>query len=48
MPVEARLDRLEARFDQMMTILIDIRATLKDLDRRVTVLEQRSFPIMHG
>ena len=46
--VERHIDRLAVREDEIRSILRDIQSTLKDLDRRVMALEQRSSPIVRG
>ncbi len=39
-----RIDDLRA---EIMPILRDMQASLKDLERRVTIIEERTGPIVH-
>lgn len=41
-------DALSSQINEMMAILRDIQAQLRDLDRRVTRLEERSSPVVRG
>ncbi len=46
--VHRRFDDVHRRIDNIDKRLGEILSTLKDLDRRVTVLEERSAPIVRG
>ena len=47
-----RIDETNRRIDEfraeVLSELRQIRAILTDLDRRITRLEERSFPVVHG
>jgi hypothetical protein len=43
-----RLDDANRRFDRMESAFQDLRNVLMSIDHRLTVLEERSFPMVRG